>query len=61
MQLSDGEKLILMMLCDLYDKNEIEGEIDHTFVRDAIFENQTWALLGNLVVFHLKTPKLHVL
>ncbi|EHW5634432.1 YfbU family protein [Escherichia coli] len=44
MQLSDGEKLILMMLCDLYDKNEIEGEIDHTFVRDAIFENQTWAL-----------------
>lgn len=44
MQLSDGEKLILMMLCDLYDKNEIEGEIDHIFVRDAIFENQTWAL-----------------
>ncbi|EFA4192801.1 hypothetical protein C5926_002034 [Escherichia coli O96] len=44
MQLSDGEKLILMMLCDLYDKNKIEGEIDHTFVRDAIFENQTWAL-----------------
>ncbi|HDU8563572.1 YfbU family protein [Morganella morganii] len=44
MQLSDGEKLILMMLCDLYDKNEIEGEIDHTFVRDTIFENQIWAL-----------------
>lgn len=44
MQLSDGEKLILMMLCDLYDKNEIEGEIDHSFVRDTIFENQTWAL-----------------
>lgn len=44
MQLSDGEKLILIMLCDLYEKNEVEGEIDHSFVRDTIFENQTWAL-----------------
>lgn len=59
MQLSDGEKLILMMLCDLYDKNEIEGEIDHTFVRDAIFENQTWALpwkLSGIPFKNTETP-----
>lgn len=61
MQLSDGEKLILMMLCDLYDKNEIVGEIDHTFVRDTIFENQTWALpwkLSGIPFKHTETPPL---
>jgi hypothetical protein len=44
MKLTDGEKLTLMMLCDLYDKNEFEGDLDHNFIRDAIFEDQTWAI-----------------
>ncbi|PHM68399.1 YfbU family protein [Xenorhabdus kozodoii] len=44
MEIRDSEKLILLMLCDLYEKNNIEGDIDHNFIRDAIYEHQTWAI-----------------
>lgn len=44
MQIRDSEKLILLMLCDLYDKNSVEGDIDHDFIREAIFDQQTWAI-----------------
>ncbi|UCQ12812.1 YfbU family protein [Edwardsiella tarda] len=44
MQIKDSEKLILLMLCDLYDKNGVEGDMDHNFIREAIFEQQTWAI-----------------
>jgi len=44
MRISDSEKLILLMLCDLYDKNGVEGDIDHDFIREAIFDQQTWAI-----------------
>jgi uncharacterized protein len=44
MQLSDGEKLILMMLADLYKDLEIEGEIDADFISQAISANQVWAI-----------------
>jgi uncharacterized protein YfbU (UPF0304 family) len=44
MQIKDSEKLILLMLCDLYDNNDVQGDIDHNFIRDAIFDKQTWAI-----------------
>lgn len=44
MQIKDSEKLILLMLCDLYDNHDVQGDIDHNFIRDAIFDQQTWAI-----------------
>ncbi len=44
MELSDGEKLILIMLSEIYEHLKIEGEIDPQFVQSAIFREQTWAL-----------------
>ncbi|MFJ5448843.1 YfbU family protein [Pectobacterium carotovorum] len=44
MNIKDSEKLILLMLCDLYEKNNVESDIDHNFVRDAIYDKQTWAI-----------------
>ncbi len=36
MKFSDGEKVIALMLCELYDKLGVDGEIDHDFLRSAI-------------------------
>ncbi len=44
MKLSDGEKLILLMLSDLYEKLGIVGEIDPEFIKRAIFDNQLWGI-----------------
>jgi uncharacterized protein YfbU (UPF0304 family) len=44
MHLSDGEKLILMMLADLYKDLEVAGEIDANFISQAISANQAWAI-----------------
>lgn len=44
MRLSDGEKLILIMLADIYEKLEISGEVDPSFVRTAIFNNYLFGL-----------------
>ena len=44
MTLTDGEKLILLMLTDIYDKLGVQGEIDPQFVRSAIFDNMLWGL-----------------
>jgi hypothetical protein len=46
-KLSDGEKLILVMLGDIYKKLGIkknESEIDGDFVQHCVFDNQPWAL-----------------
>jgi uncharacterized protein YfbU (UPF0304 family) len=43
-ELSNGEKLILIMLSEIYEKLKIEGEIDPEFVRKAIYDESTWAL-----------------
>src|SRR5579871_5297137 len=43
MRLSDGEKLILTMLCDLY-RGESKREIDPDFVNRTISSGETWAL-----------------
>jgi len=44
MRISDGEKLILLMLSELYEKLEIDGEIEPDFIRSAIFSNNIWAI-----------------
>jgi uncharacterized protein YfbU (UPF0304 family) len=44
MKLSDGEKLILVMLRDIYKHGEVKGEIDPDFVQRMIEGEQTWAL-----------------
>ncbi len=43
MKISNGEKLILLMLSDVYQKLGLEGGIDPEFVRSAIFKDQLWA------------------
>jgi uncharacterized protein len=42
--LSDGEKLTLLMLCDLCENGNVKGEIDPEFVRSAIYSDYAWAL-----------------
>ena len=45
MKLSDGEKLILVMLCDIYKALGIKrGEVDPQVVMDAIFGGHLWGL-----------------
>jgi len=44
MKITDGEKLILMMLSELYDKLEVDGEIEPKFVQSAIFSNNLWGI-----------------
>lgn len=42
--LTPGEKLILLMLCDLHKHHKVKSETDPDFVRDAILEGHLWAL-----------------
>ena len=44
MKITDGEKLILLMLSELYDKLSVDGEIDSDFIRSAIFHDETWSI-----------------
>lgn len=44
MKISDGEKLILLMLSELYDKLGVDGEIDPDFIRSAIFSDNLWGI-----------------
>jgi uncharacterized protein len=44
MKLSDGEKLIILMLSELYEKLGVEGEIEPEFIKSAIFSDQLWGL-----------------
>ena len=60
MQLSDGEKLIINMLADLYDKLEVKGDIDAEFVRSAINKDHAWGIAWEYSGIPLddKTPEL---
>jgi uncharacterized protein len=40
---SDGEKLIALMLCDLFKHFEIDGGVDPDFVSEAIYGGHYWA------------------
>ena len=43
MNLSDGEKLIIMMLCDLYKTLDVKGDVDPELVRSLIVsESRQW-------------------
>jgi uncharacterized protein YfbU (UPF0304 family) len=44
MKLSDGEKLIAVMLADLLDAQGVKGEIDTTLLKSAISGGDLWAL-----------------
>src|SRR5688572_7612554 len=44
MKISDGEKLIILMLTELYKKLELEDEIDPDFIRSAIFSDNLWSI-----------------
>lgn len=43
MQLSNPEKLILLMLSEIYDKLEL-NQVDTNLLRSAIYSENTWAL-----------------
>jgi uncharacterized protein len=42
MKLSDGEKLILMMLADLYKRLKIKGDFDPDFITNTISHDYLW-------------------
>lgn len=44
MKLSNGEKLILVMMSEIYEKLGIKGELDPRFIKASIFDNQLWGL-----------------
>jgi uncharacterized protein len=44
MELSDAEKLILTMLCEVHAHLNIAGELDPKFVRSALDSGNTWGL-----------------
>ncbi len=44
MTLSDGEKLIAVMLSDLYNHLNVNGEIDAEFISTAIYNNHLWSI-----------------
>lgn len=44
MKLTDGEKLIILMLADLHEKLQIQGELEAPFLRSAIFHDHLWGI-----------------
>lgn len=44
MKFTDAEKLILIMLSDIYENTGIQGEIDPDFIKKSIYEEQTWSI-----------------
>lgn len=44
MNLSDSEKLILVMLSDIHEKLAIKDSVDPKFVREAVYSGNAWGL-----------------
>ena len=42
--LSQGEKLILLMLCEVYDQLKIKGDIDAKLIRESVASGNLWGL-----------------
>jgi hypothetical protein len=42
MELSDGEKLIILMLADMYKAQKIKGDFDPDFISSTIHSDQLW-------------------
>jgi len=57
--LNDGEKLILVMLCDLFDHLKVKSDIEPEFIREAIHSGNLWGLnWGMEGIFHgEQTPR----
>jgi hypothetical protein len=44
MKLTDGEKLIVLMLSEVHEKLGIKDGIDSKFVREALYSGNAWAI-----------------
>jgi uncharacterized protein YfbU (UPF0304 family) len=44
MKLSDGEKIIILMLTELFEKLQVDGEMEPDFLRSAIFNDMLWGI-----------------
>ena len=44
LKFSDGEKLIMIMLCELFKHLKIDSEIDPLFIEDALYGGHYWSL-----------------
>ncbi len=44
MKLNDGEKLILIMLCEIHQKLKIENGVDTKLVQEAIYGGNLWGI-----------------
>lgn len=44
MKMSDGEKIVILMLTELCEKLGIHGEMDPDFLRSAIFNDMLWGI-----------------
>jgi uncharacterized protein YfbU (UPF0304 family) len=44
MNMTDAEKLILIMLSEIHERVKVEGGVDSKFVQEAIYGDHTWAL-----------------
>ncbi|MGH9644355.1 MAG: YfbU family protein [Terriglobales bacterium] len=57
--LSPGEKLILLMLCEIYEHLKVKGETDTELIKEAIFSGNLWGLEWELSgIFHgHETPR----
>jgi len=44
MKFTDGEKLIILMLSELHEKLDINGEVEPEFIKSAIFHDELWGL-----------------
>lgn len=61
MKISDGEKLILLMLSELYEKMSIQGEIEPEFIKSAIFRDHLWGIpwkYSGIPFENQETPKI---
>ena len=59
-RISDGERLILTMLCDRYEHQKVDSDIDPRFVGEAIGGGYDWALdwkYDNIFSCHVDSPR----
>ncbi len=60
-RITDGEKLVLMMLRDLYKHHKVEGEIDPDFVSEALGGGHYWGFEWEYSgLFHSHVDQEHV-
>lgn len=57
MKLTHGERLITVMLADIMEHFEINGEVDPTFIKRVVTGNEDWALKWKYGgIFHNEEP-----